>query len=254
MSAEIRLLGEGTDALGDEQLTKLYAVPDRRMPWVRANFVSSLDGASTHNGLSGDLGTEADRRVFELLRRLADVILVGAGTVRAEGYHGLRLSDESVGWRTQHGLPPQPVFAVASARLDLDPAVFAGNPVRPLIVTCARAPEERRSALAEVADVIECGEASVDTRAMRDALAARGLPQIHSEGGPHLFGTMIAEDTIDELCLTLSARLEGGVARRIADGHAINATGMSLAHALAATDGTLLLRYKRTGDSSRSPQ
>jgi riboflavin biosynthesis pyrimidine reductase len=245
MSADAIRLAGAADALSDDHLLDLYAVADRAQPWLRANFVSSVDGAATHKGLSAGLGSPADRRVFDLLRRLADVIVVGAGTVRAEGYGGLSLDDDSAEWRVANGLTAQPVFAVVSASLNLDPAIFADNPVRPLILTVPEAPDDRRAALAEVADVVDAGEGRVDTRRMRTVLAERGLTQMHSEGGPHLLGTMTEEGTIDELCLTLSPKLEGGMARRITDGHPPHPTPMSLAHVLTAEDGTLLLRYTR---------
>ncbi len=234
-----------TDALSDDQLAELYAVPDRRRSWLRANFVSSADGAATHEGRSGGLGSAADRRLFDLLRRLSDVIVVGAGTVRVEGYRGMALDRRAVEWRERRGLTAQPVFAVISARLELDREVFEGNPVRPLVLTTSTAPGDRRAALSEVAEVIECGDGRVDTRRMLAALAERGLTQVHSEGGPHVLGTMIEEGTLDELCLTLSPRLEGGMARRITDGHPVNPTELTLAHVLTAADGTLLLRYLR---------
>jgi len=250
--SEIRMLvadprSAGSAGLGDDELAELYEVSDRAAPWLRANFVSSADGAATHDGLSGGLGTSADRRVFDVLRRLADVIVVGAGTVRAEGYGGMRLGDEAVAWRAARGLPEQPAFAIVSRRLDLDPGggVFARAARRPLVLTCESAPAAQREALSSVADVIDCGRASVDTRLLKERLAERGLPQQHSEGGPHLFGTMIEEGAIDELCLTISPRLEGGTARRIADGHLMTPRELRLAHALAAADGTLLLRYVR---------
>ncbi|MHA6670119.1 pyrimidine reductase family protein [Homoserinimonas sp. A447] len=243
MSAdEIRRAG-AADALSDDELLDLYAAGDRERTWLRANFVSSLDGAATHNGLSAGLGSPADRRVFDLLRRLADVIVVGAGTVRAEGYGGLSVDDASADWRLRNGLAAQPVFAVVSASLDLDPPIFADNPVRPLVLTVPGAPADRRAALAGVADLVDCGEDRVDTRRMLRVLAERGLTQVHSEGGPHMLGAMTEEGTLDELCLTLSPRLEGGVARRITDGHPTAPTPMTLAHVLTAADGTLLLRY-----------
>ena len=247
MSAELRLLREGADPATDDELAALYSVADRSVLWMRANFVASIDGAATHNGLSAGLGSPADSRVFDLLRRLADVIVVGAGTVRAEGYGPMRLDDAQVAWRVQHGLAPHPVFAIVSSSLELDPAstVFTNAPSTPLVFTGSRAPGDRRVALAEVAEVIDCGEFRVDTRLMRRALAERGLMQLHSEGGPQLLGTMIEEGTIDELCLTLSARLDGGTASRITDGGGAVPTDMRLAHALAAADGTLLLRYLR---------
>src|SRR5690606_14940003 len=119
MSADAIRLAGAADALSDNELLDLYAVADRATPWLRANFVSSVDGAATHNGLSAGLGSPADRRVFDLLRRLADVIVVGAGTVRAEGYGGLSLDDDSADWRIANGLTAQPVFAVVSSSLNL---------------------------------------------------------------------------------------------------------------------------------------
>ena len=88
---------DGTDAtqhVDDTALRALYAYPDDlSRPWMRINFVSSLDGAVAVEGRSGALGSPADKKVFGLLRELADVILVGAGTVRAENYGGARTSE-----------------------------------------------------------------------------------------------------------------------------------------------------------------
>lgn len=245
--AGIRRLSAETDVATDDQLAEWYAVADRGAPWLRANFVASLDGAATHEGLSAGLGSAADQRVFHILRWLADVIVVGAGTVRREGYGGPLLNAAALDWRRSHGFAPHPRLAIVSTRLNLDPgsSVFADAPVRPLVMTCSAAPHGRRTALAEVADVIDCGETRVDTGVMRSRLVELGLPQMHSEGGPHLLGSMIEDGSLDELCLTLASRLEGGTARRITDGHLAAPTDMSLAHALLGDDGTLLLRYTR---------
>jgi riboflavin biosynthesis pyrimidine reductase len=75
-------------------------------------------------------------------------------------------------------------------------------------------------------------------------LAARGLPQILSEGGPHLLGALIAADAVDELCLTLAPVLEGGAATRITAGGPQVTRAMRLAHAFPAGD-MLFLRYLR---------
>jgi riboflavin biosynthesis pyrimidine reductase len=229
----------------DETLER-YTVTDRSTPHLRVNFVSSLDGAATHDGLSGGLGDDADRLVFDTLRMLTDVILVGAGTVRAEGYGGIRFTADAVAWRVAHGLPEHPPVAMVSGRLDLDPAlpVFTRAATRPIVVTHAAAPAKRRSALAEVADVLVCGEASVDHALMVSTLTERGYPQVLCEGGPSLFGSLLAADAVDELCLTLAPLLESGQAPRIAVGPEASPQRMRLAHALPAGD-TLLLRYLR---------
>ncbi|WP_367948007.1 pyrimidine reductase family protein [Rathayibacter sp. VKM Ac-2858] len=245
MSAAIDRLRPAPAAdLDDGQLLAAYA-DGAGDAWLRVNFVSSIDGAVTREGVSGALGGEADLRVFDLLRRLADVVLVAAGTVRNEGYGPMVLGEEGAAARTAAGLPPHPVFAVVSGSLDLDPAdrLFTEAPVRPIVVTTAASPADRRAALAEVADVLVCGEDALDVPRLREELLARGLARIHCEGGPGLLGTLLAADAVDELCLTISPSLESGDAGRIARGTA-TARDMRLAHVLAAGD-TLLLRYLR---------
>lgn len=205
----------------DEQLLEWYAAgtgPGNGAPWVRFNFVSSLDGAATHNGRSGKLGDAGDKRIFALLRRLADVILVGAGTVRVEGYAGELVSAEDQAWRTGRGLPAHPAFAVVSGDLDLDPdsELFAQAPVRPIIYTTEQADAGRRARLEKLADVVVAGGRFVDIPALVADLSGRGLGQILSEGGPHLFGSFQQARCVDELCLSLSPLLVGGSNLRIA--------------------------------------
>ncbi len=228
-------------ALADDELVAELRRPD---PVLRVNFVSSVDGAATRDGLSGGLGDPADRRYFELLRRAADAVLVGAGTVRAEGYGPMRVSDASADWRVQNGLAPHPVFVIVSGSLDLDPAsrIFSEAPVRPVVVT-ARGRDT--ASFAEVADVVETGSGEiVDAAAAVAALHERGLTRILCEGGPQLFGALLAADVVDELCLTLEPTLEAGTARRIAAGLLPQPRGLDLVHILRS-GSTLLLRYAR---------
>ena len=87
---QLKLLGADRELDGGE-LPELYGYPaDLDRVWLRANFIASLDGAATVGGKTGALGGPGDRAVFGVLRELADVILVGAGTVRIEGYSGAR--------------------------------------------------------------------------------------------------------------------------------------------------------------------
>ena len=239
-------LSPATAALDEAGVVSAYAVADRSAPTLRMNFVTSLDGSATVKGLSGGLGGPADKLVFDILRRLADVVLVGAGTARSEGYGAMRLPDADEQWRVEHGLAAQPAFALVSGRLDLDPAndIFTKAPVRPLVLTSAAAPAGARDALGEVADVVSCGEDHVEPQQIIDALVGRGLPQILCEGGPSLFGTFIAADLVDELCLTVSPLLEGGAGIRISHGGSEAARRMRLVHVLES-DGLLLTRYAR---------
>jgi len=235
------------EGLGDEDLAALYSDGAGDLPWLRVNFVSSVDGAATHGGLSGGLSDDADKRVFAILRRLCDVVVVGAGTVRAEGYAAMRVDEASERWRAEHGRTAHPVFAIVSASLDLDPAspIFRDAPVRPIVLTTERSREDTREALSEVADVVVCGRDRVEVDVLVRVLNERGLGRIHCEGGPHLFGDLIASGELDELCLTISPRLEAGVATRISSGASpIVPVGLRLAHTLVSGD-TLLLRYVR---------
>lgn len=241
------LLPAVSAALSDEDLgTHYLAGTSAAARWLRVNFISSIDGAATVDGRSGGLGDDADHRVFDILRRLCDVVLVGAGTVRAEGYGPMVVDDDAMTARVAAGLKPQPTFAIVSGALNLDPksTIFTNSPVRPIIVTTASAPAARREVLEHLADVIVCGEDGVDAGAIADALADRGLTRIHCEGGPHLFGSLLAADVVDELCLTISPQLVGGDAGRIVSGDLPAPRGFGLAGILRSGD-TLLLRYVR---------
>ncbi|TFC42825.1 pyrimidine reductase family protein [Cryobacterium sp. TMT1-21] len=241
--------------LAQGDLITRYAVADRTVPRLRVNFISSLDGAATHDGLSGGLNNDDDKLVFDTLRLLSDVIVVGAGTVRGEGYGGIRLDPADAAWRTARGLPAQLPVAIVSSRLDIDPghAVFTEALVRPLVVTHAASSAKRRRDLAEVADILICGEDAVDPRRMVDALAARGLSQVLCEGGPHLFGALIEADCVDELCLTISPVLEAGGAGRIARSGTAATRRMALLQVLTAGD-MLFLRYGRREESEEAEE
>jgi riboflavin biosynthesis pyrimidine reductase len=234
------------DALDFPALTDLYAPPVTAAPWLRVNFVSSADGAVEVDGDSQALSGPDDMRVFKILRMRCDVLLVGAGTVRTDGYRPLRLSADRVAWRRDHGLCDHPVMAVVSrgADLKLDAPLFTDAPVRPLVVTGADAPPERLAAAAEVADVISTGTGGVDFADALRLLRSRGLAQVLCEGGPHVFGEITAAGLVDELCLTLSPKLAGAGSGRITAGPPSSLRSMRLAHVLHA-NGNLLLRYVR---------
>jgi riboflavin biosynthesis pyrimidine reductase len=233
----------GSD-LSDDALSALYARADRSDHWLRVNFVSSVDGAATIDGVSGGLGGDADHRVFDLLRELCDVVIVGAGTARGEGYGPMVLPPSSVARRVSRGLPPHPVFAIVSNRLDLDPAsrIFTEAPVRPMVVTTDAAPRDRRHALAAVADLVIAGDSQLDPAILVASLAERGLSQQHCEGGPSLFGSLLAAGVVDELCLTVSPNLVAGDAKRIVAGDLSSPRELALGHVLTSGQ-TLLLRY-----------
>jgi len=219
---------------GDEvDLRSAYAVNATRH--LRANFVSSLDGAATLQGKSAGLSSDADRALFHVLRSMADVVLVGAGTARAENYGGAKVVD---------GGEPPPIAVVSkSLDFDLTTRLFTDTTVSPIIVTCEASPGTVREQIATIADVIVAGDADVDLRAALDVLAERGLGRALCEGGPHLLGAVAAAGLLDELCLTLSPIVAGGNAGRIVAGYLPDVVEpMHLRHVLEE-DGHLFLRY-----------
>jgi riboflavin biosynthesis pyrimidine reductase len=257
----MRQVYPGGSALDDAALAALYNYPDLGVPparWLRANMVASLDGAATVEGRSGGLSNVADQQVFALLRAHADVILVGAGTARAEGYGPVRPESEGLRWAwLRDGRPPSPPIVVVTRGLDLDlgGALIAGAPphARTIIITTESAPPARRdAAAARNAEVIVAGEASVDIKAAVDALAERGYQRISCEGGPHLLTQLADAGLLDELCLTISPLLAGPGADRIVVGGLPMPGGgvlpFTLAHVLE-DEGYLLCRYVRRGAS-----
>ena len=237
--------------LRESDLAALYAYPAG--PWLRANMVSSADGAAMLTGLTAGLSSQADRRLFALLRTLADVIVVGAGTVRAEKYKPVRQHELWPDLRP--GRTPTPPIAVVTARLDLEPSspliTLAPPSARTIVITTAQAPADRRTALEERADVIVAGQETVDLKAAIAALAERGHRRMLTEGGPRLLAQFAAADLLDELCLTIGPLLAGPGADRIVAGTPLSGTGLaasaqplSLGHVLE-DNGFLFCRYIR---------
>lgn len=226
-------------------LDSAYAV-DAGIPFhVRANMVSSVDGAATEHGRSGGLSGDADKALFKVLRDHADAVLVGAGTVRIEGYRPPNPAPDRRARRRANGVADVPRLVIVSGRLDLDPAapLFTDNEVRPLVLTTSTAPPDRRRALAHVADVVDAGDGTVDLADAVDIVAATGSRRLLCEGGPHLLGQLAATGRLDELCLTLSPLLVGGDAMRILAGAAPNGPrDLRLRHVLV-DDDFLFLRY-----------
>jgi len=230
--------------LRDTDLAGLYAYPPGR--WLRANMVSSADGAANLAGLTSGLSSEADRHLFALLRTLADVIVVGASTARAERYAPVR--EHELWPDLRAGRTPTPPIAVITARLDLDPAsrLIASAPpsARTIVITTAQAPADRRAALDGLAEVIVAGQETVDLKAAVAALAERGLRRMLAEGGPHVLAQIAAAGLLDELCLTIGPLLAGPGSGRILAGPqpAASAQPLTLAHVLE-DDGFLFCRY-----------
>lgn len=236
-------------AAGEPDLERLYDYPpDLQRPYVRVNFVSSADGAVTRQGRSGGLSDPADRAVFALQRAMADVIMVGAGTARAEGYRGVRLPAEHVRLRARLGLAPVPPIAVVTGSCWLTPqhVLASDTEVAPIVITVSSAPQEHRSALAEAGvPVLIAGTDRVHVPTALQLLGRLRLHRVLCEGGPQLFGDLIATDAVDELCLTISAQLVAGPAGRVVDAAQEQGPRRLRLASVVHEDATLLLRYLR---------
>jgi riboflavin biosynthesis pyrimidine reductase len=198
-------------------------------PAVRLNMIASVDGATALDGVSGGLGSLADRKVFAVLRSLADVVLVAAGTVRAEHYGPSRV----------------PIAVVTrTAQLDWQSPFFTEAEARPIVMTVEDAPGENLEHAAEVADVILAGTGGVDFKVALDELAGRGARNVLAEGGPTLNAQLALAAVLDEVCLTFSPKLAAGDAHRILAGPALpTPTELSL-RSVCEDEDYLFLRYR----------
>ncbi|MCQ9135052.1 pyrimidine reductase family protein [Streptomyces hilarionis] len=244
-----------------DELADAYAYPEPgpgsspgsgsggRRPWLRANMVSTLDGAAQHEGRSQPISTAADMRIFGTLRGLADVVVVGAETVRQEGYRPARARAEFAPRREAAGQGPAPAVAVVTAGLGLDFSLplFTSPLVPTLILTGAAAPPDRVAAAERAgARVVIAGDGTgvEPDRAVR-ALAGLGHTRLLTEGGPRLLGQFVAAGVLDELCLTLSPMLSAGDAQRIAGGPSLAVPRRFALASLLEEEGFLFARYRR---------
>ena len=217
--------------LSDADLEALYARPfDHVGPWLRVNMVSTLDGAAQgEDGKSGGINNPADKRVFDALRRVADCVVVGAGTLRTEGYR-----------------PTTVPLVVVSRSARVPPMLRGAEPGRVLMATTEGAPALAEArALLGAANVMVLGTYSVDLTILKAALYDRGFTELLSEGGPQLLHHLLAEGVADELCVTVVPRAVGGGGLRIVVGSGID---VPLAPTLLLEEaGTLLGRWRVTG-------
>jgi 5-amino-6-(5-phosphoribosylamino)uracil reductase len=238
---------------GLDEIADAYAYPEpgpgEPTPWLRANMVSTLDGAAQHDGRSQPISNATDMRIFGTLRALADVVLVGAETVRQEGYRPARVRAEFTQRREAAGQGPVPAIAIVTAGLDLDFSLplFTSPLVPTLILTGAAAAPDRIAAAEKAgARVVIAGDGmGVEPARAVGALAELGHTRLLTEGGPRLLGQLVAAEVLDELCLTVSPLLTAGDAQRIAGGPSVAVPHRFALVSLLEEDGFLYSRYRR---------
>ena len=230
----MHLLAPESRPVSLEELHDLYDPGDA--PAVRAGFVLTTDGGIAYAGSSRPLQSAADETVFHVLRAVADAVLVGAGTVRAEKYGPVRPRPQGRSWRLNRNRAEQPPLVIVSRSLDLDPSArcFAGPAV---VVTCAAAPGPER-----FGDVVVAGEDEVDLPEALRQLHDRGLTRLLCEGGPHLLTTLLQQGLVDELCLTHTPMLVGPAPSLLTVAQQ-QPVALQLQHLIDGGDGVLLARY-----------
>lgn len=241
----------GTTTHLDDPLAPYVAVDrsDPRGPcWVLANMVGGLDGSAAIGGRVAALSTEPDAALFLAMRTVADVVLVGAETIRREGYGPLLLPKVRAQTRRDQGKPPSPRLAVVSRSLDLDweGRAFTDTALEqpPFLVTCEAADPERLARARDAAEVIVAGDERVDPGLALQELAARGASVVLTEGGPTLLGELVAGGHLDELLLTLSPLMGGDPLPVAVAPPGAPLTGFTLRH-VQQEGNTLFLRYDR---------
>jgi riboflavin biosynthesis pyrimidine reductase len=221
-------------------------------PYVLANMVGGLDGSAAVSGRVGELSSPADARLFTELRSVADVVLVGARTVREERYGPVRLPDRLRRERIEGGRPPTPRIAVVTRSLDFDwtiPLFGSADPEsRPYVITVGAADPSRLAAAEEYAEVVVAGETTVDLSRALAGLRDGGAEVVLCEGGPTLLGALAAADHLDELCLSITPLMGGDPLPLSLAPTGAPIARFVLAHALV-DDSDLFLRYERRIDA-----
>lgn len=210
---------------------------------LRLVMVSSLDGASSIDGRVGALTGPADQRLLTTLREVSDVVLVGAGTVRAEGYGPLTAPPDVRAQRAARGQSADPGLAIVTGRgeLDLEHPLFTEAATRPVVVTVADCP--RLAQIGRVADVVLAGEHELDLGLALAGLRQRGLRRISCEGGAGLNGSLLAGRHVDELVLSFSPLLVGGDVPGILGGPALSPPRPATLTGVYGEDGALFTRW-----------
>ncbi len=227
----MRLLLPEVREVSEDELPDLYDVPAG--PSMRAGLVASLDGAAAVESTSRPLSGPADLQVFRALRTVADAVLVGAGTARAEDYGPVQHRPAAATWRDAHGRTPQAVLVVVSNSGRVPPGALPG----PLLLVCPASAQ-----VPEGVTALRAGDTEVDLPEAVRQLHGRGLSRLLCEGGPQLLTSMLSAGLVDELCLTTSPWLVGSGPRLVDDLQ--QPVGLELVSLLHAAPGPLLGRWR----------
>jgi riboflavin biosynthesis pyrimidine reductase len=232
-------------------------------PYVVANFVSSLDGRGSAQGLSGPLGDDGDKAVFRTLRGAADAVLVGTRTLQAERYGRLIRAPEVRDRRRAEGLRPDPLACILtrSGRLPLEIPLFAAPEAEVVVFTADEAeladmagvPVALGDLAAHVA-VVRLPPAELDfAHALAHVRAEHEVRVLLCEGGPSVLSALVRERVLDELFLTLAPKLlGGGEETAITSGRELPELAPVRLAGVLERAGSLFLRYQHTNQVQRA--
>jgi riboflavin biosynthesis pyrimidine reductase len=196
-------------------------------PWVGLCMVASIDGSTVVGGDSSELSSTNDSAVLHQLRSIADVVIVGAGTVRGEGYGPPRTPRQRIG------------VVTGSGDVDTSTALFRTG--AGFLITTEAAP------VGAGVDVIRAGRDRVDLRA-----AIAQLERVHdaprfvqAEGGAQLNGALLDADLLDEINVTTSPSCVGGAGPRLAEGAGDLERRYDLARLVIDDESFLYCRWRR---------
>ena len=238
-----RLLPDpGETTLADQlALLDFTAQAHADRPYTVTNFALTLDGRATIHGRSGPIGSDLDTALLVGLRLTADALMIGAGTMRAEGY-GPPVSDPAKRERrVAAGLAADPLMViVGSLDLPWEAPLFTEGQGKVLLFT--HDDGEPPSTATEVE--VQRHEGRVDlVAAMRHLREAHGVRALLSEGGPHLHAQLIEAGLVDELFITHAPKLAGGEGPGLVAGLAERVRPVSVEW-LLEQDGELFGRYR----------
>ena len=238
-----RLLPDPGETTVEQQLDgyRPWEEPAEERPHVAMNFVATLDGRAAIGGRSGPIGSDTDTAMLVGLRTRFDAVMIGAGTMRAERYGRVVPDPAKRERRERLGLSHDPLMVIVSGRLDLpwDAPLFSDGG-RVLVFTASEEePPEVETSLRVVRH-----EGRVDlAAALRYLRQERGIRALLCEGGPRLHSELWARDLVDELFLTVAAKLTGA-GPAILEGELDAPATLDLAW-LLEEDGELFTRYRR---------
>ena len=235
---------EPTDLLGP--------VPPPSVPQLRLLAVMTLSGAASQGGTSRSLGNSIDAALLNLLRVWADAVLVGGRTARAENYFGVKCSDEDKAQRRARGQAEVPPLAIVtkSFAFDVNTQLFYDTEVPPLFLAPQQHVDDptlapRREAIRKAGGrILSTGDGSA--HAIIDALHTHGFNRITCEGGPGLYGTLLAAGLGDVLHLTIDPLVHGNVETTLFSAGGNYKVRLALEDVHASDDSVMFCRYRRT--------